>query len=226
VSRQDVTFNPGSVNFGVVNRGQTPTQTIEVEYAGNLDWRVSEIVKNANAPFKVTAEEMYRQAPMPARGVFGRPQPGRVGYRISVTLKADAPAGSFKQELILKTNDASSPVFSVAVDGKLQASLEVAPQLVTMGTLKVGDKKTQRVFVRGSRAFKITGIEGDGKGLRVEHADEARENHIVTINFEPTETGEVRRQIRLRTDLDQETATVTVEGTVSAPETTTNEPPQ
>src|SRR5262249_2082688 len=34
VARQDVTFNPGSVNFGVVARGQTPTQTIEVEYAG------------------------------------------------------------------------------------------------------------------------------------------------------------------------------------------------
>jgi hypothetical protein len=142
VARQDVAFNPASVNFGVVARGQTPVQPIEVEYAGNLDWRISEIVKNANAPFQVTAEEMYRQPPVPGR-VFKPAQPGRVGYRINVTLKADAPPGAFKQELILKTNDPSSPVFSVAVDGKVQASLEVAPQLVNMGTLKVGDKTTQ-----------------------------------------------------------------------------------
>jgi len=225
VARQDVTFNPGSVAFGVVARGQTPTQDIDVEYAGGLDWRISEIVKNANAPFKVTAQELYRQAPMPARGIFGKAQAGRVGYRISVTLKPDAAAGAFKQELILKTNDPSSPVFSVAVDGKVQASLEVAPQFVGMGSLKVGDKVEKKVFVTGSRPFKITGVEGDGKGIRVQYSPQANESQIVTIQFEPTEAGEVRRQIRLRTDLDQETATVTVEGNVKAGETTTNEPP-
>lgn len=231
VARQDVTFNPGSVNFGVVGRGQAPTQDIDVEYAGNAEWRISEIVKNANAPFKVTAQELYRQPPMPGRsGLFkGQPTPGRVGYRISVTLKADAPAGPFKQELILKTNDASGPVFSVAVDGNVQAALTVAPQIVTMGTVKVGAKKTQKILVRGSRAFKITGIEGDGKGIRVEHSDQAKESQIVIIHFQPTEAGELRRQIRLRTDLDQETATVTVEGSGQAPapsQSTTNEPPQ
>src|SRR5438445_4825697 len=46
-SRTDVVVNPGQINFGVVPRGQaTAPHTIDVEYAGVLDWRVSEVVKH------------------------------------------------------------------------------------------------------------------------------------------------------------------------------------
>jgi uncharacterized protein DUF1573 len=215
-ARQDVTFNPGSLNFGVVARGQTPLHEIDVEYAGSFEWRINEIVKNATAPFGVTAQELYRLPPTPGRGgIFPKgPSPGRIGYRIAVTLKADAPAGYFKEELILKTNDPTSPLFAVAIDGNIQASLSVAPQIVNLGSVRVGDGKTQRVFVRGVRPFKITGIEGAGDGVRVEHSDQARESHIVTIHYQPTKSGDVRRQLRIRTNLDSETATVTVEANV------------
>src|SRR5262249_18627897 len=158
VARQDVTFNPGSVNFGVVGRGQTPSKEIDVEYAGNMNWRIVEIVKSGAAPFKVEAEEIYRMPPQPGGPFKGAGHPGRVGYRLTVTLKGDAAGGPFKQELILKTNDQTSPVFSIAVEGNIQSSLSVAPQVVKMGTVKVGEDKTQKVFVRGSRPFRITGV--------------------------------------------------------------------
>lgn len=35
-TRQDVVFNPGEIQFGVVQRGSTPSQVIDVEYAGAL----------------------------------------------------------------------------------------------------------------------------------------------------------------------------------------------
>src|SRR5262249_30206395 len=70
-SRGDVVFNPGEVNFGVVPRGQTASQTIDVEYAGALDWRVSEVDKGS-APVDVALEEWYRR-------------PGQVGYRVKTT---------------------------------------------------------------------------------------------------------------------------------------------
>lgn len=220
-ARQDVTFNPGSLSFGVVARGQTPTQEIDVEYAGSLEWQIHEIVKNKNAPFSVEARELYRQPPMPGRtGIFGKgPTPGRVGYRISVKLKPDTPAGPFKDELILKTNDQASPLFSVAVDGNVQASLTVAPTLVSLGSVKIGDTKTQKVLMRGNRPFKITGIEAVN-GVRVEYSDQARETHIVAIHFQPSQTGEFRRAVRIRTDLDSEAATVTVEANVIGQEIT------
>src|SRR4051812_4614826 len=90
-SRGDVVFNPGEVNFGTVAQGLTPTQTIDVEYAGSLKWQVTEVAVG-DAPYSVTVNEVYRR-------------PGQVGYRLGVTLKADAPAGVLKHDLYLKTND-------------------------------------------------------------------------------------------------------------------------
>src|SRR3954447_5095811 len=42
VSRADVVFNPGQVNFGSVAQGQTPAQPVDVEYAGTFDWHLTE----------------------------------------------------------------------------------------------------------------------------------------------------------------------------------------
>src|ERR1700676_5514468 len=44
VSRADVVFNPGDVEFGAVDHGQAVAQTVDREHAGPLDWRVSEVV--------------------------------------------------------------------------------------------------------------------------------------------------------------------------------------
>lgn len=206
-ARQDVVFNPGTVNFGIVQRGQAPTQTLDVEYSGFLDWRITEVVKNASAPFQVTVEEFKRQ---PVRGNFA----GQAGYRFTVTLKADAQPGPFKQELILKTNDPASPTLAVPVEGTVQASLSVAPDTWRLGSIKVGEKKTQRIIVRGSRPFKIAGIDGQGAGLTVEVPDRNAPVHILTINFQPASAGAVRKQLIIRTDTEGESVTVTVDGNV------------
>ncbi len=125
-SRTDVVVNPGQISFGVVPRGQTtPAQSIDVEYAGVLDWRVSEIVKT-EAPVNVTFKELYRR-------------PGGVGYQVKVAIKPDAPAGPLKHELFLKTNDPASPLVPILVEANIQASLSVAPNPVNLGNLKVGE---------------------------------------------------------------------------------------
>ena len=98
-SRADIVFNPGQVSFGAVTRGQTPAQTIDVEYAGVLNWQVSEVLAK-DAPLDVSIKELYRR-------------PGQVGYQLQVTLKADAPVGNLKQDLFLKTNDPGSPLVPV-----------------------------------------------------------------------------------------------------------------
>jgi hypothetical protein len=217
VCRQDVTLNPGTVNFGVVSKGQTPTQTIDVEYAGNLPWRINEIVKNASAPFSVKAEEIYREEGKPG-GLLKKPTPGKVGYRLSLTLKSDVPPGPFKQELLLKTNDPDTPVLTVIADGKIQANLTVNPSKVNLGTLKVGERKKGSVFVVGQRPFRITGVEGHGAGLKVELPAKAEESQLVVFNFEAKTPGDIRQQVRIRTDQDNETVVVTIEAKVVAAE--------
>src|SRR5207244_2165563 len=113
-SRADIVFNPGQVSFGAVARGQTPTQMIDVEYAGALRWEVKEVVKS-EAPYTVTVKELYRR-------------PGQVGYRLSVTMKADTPAGALKHDVYLKTNDPAAPLVPVLIEANVQAVLTVSPE--------------------------------------------------------------------------------------------------
>jgi hypothetical protein len=195
-ARQDVVLNPGQIHFGVVRQGQTPTQTVDVEYAGHFDWRVAEVVKNSSAPLNVKLEELYRQ---PAQGR----QAGRVGYRLAVTLKPDAPAGPLHQELILKTNEpGSGQILAVAVDGTVQAALTVSPGVINFGKVKVGAPATQKVQVRGQRPFRVLTVDGVGDGVTVELPREAAQNHILTFRCDASKEGEIRRQVVIRTDLD------------------------
>src|SRR5947199_7947727 len=129
------------MNFGVVARGQTPTQTIEVEYAGNLDWKVSDVVVNT-APYSVTFHEMYRR-------------PGQVGYKIEATLKADAPAGAFKHEIFLKTNDPASSLVPMTLEANVQATLSVTPSTLRITNVKVGEPVTPLVRLQGARPFRV-----------------------------------------------------------------------
>src|SRR5439155_1480986 len=84
--KEGLVHDPGGVTFGSVGRGQTPTQTIDGEYAGGLPWQLKEIAVPRDFPFAVTSREIYRR-------------PGQVGYQLQVMLKADAPIGPIKDEL-------------------------------------------------------------------------------------------------------------------------------
>jgi Protein of unknown function (DUF1573) len=207
-ARQDVVFNPGEIDFGHnVPRGQTPTRNIDVEYAGTFDWRVVEIVKSAGAPFDLKVEELPRQVSQVARR----------GYRVLATLKADAPAGPFKQEVILKTNDPTSPVLTFNVVGAIQAALIVQPGTVAVGGLKVGETQTKKIVVRAQRPFRIKAIDGQGDGITADipNPPEPAATLILTLSIQPQKAGELRRQLTIRTDLDNETAVLTVEGDIA-----------
>jgi hypothetical protein len=198
-SRADVVFNPGQVNFGVVPRGQTPEKSIDVEYAGVLDWHLKEVDKG-DAPLDVTFDQLYRQA-------------GKVGYRIRTTLKADAPPGLLRQDLVLKTNDPASPLVPVLVEAMVQAPLTVKPSTLQLGNPKVGETVTKRVNVYASKAFKIVAIDGLGNGIQADIPKTAAPVQMVTFTYQPTQVGEMRRQLQIKTDLPQQApVSVTIVG--------------
>jgi hypothetical protein len=200
-SRADVVFNPGQVSFGLVAKGQAAKQTIDVEYAGSLPWKVTEVVKSS-VPFDITLSEMYRR-------------PGQVGYRVTVTLKADAPAGPLHHQLQLRTNDKESPLLPILVEGTVQAALTVVPNVVSMGDLKTNEVKTQRVVVRGSKPFRITAIDGLGDGITIALPSRTATVHFLTIECQPTRAGSFSKQLTIRTSLDiNASATLTVEARV------------
>jgi hypothetical protein len=201
-ARGDVVLQPGQISFGVVAGGQTPDRTVDVEYAGALDWRISEVINN-DAPVEVAAVEWYRQ-------------PGKVGYHLRVTLKPDAPPGPLTKELLLKTNDPASPLVPVLLEANIQAPLMVTPSTLSLGTVKVGDTVTKKVIVRGNQAFRVIGVENLGDVFKFEELPaNPQPQQILTVKFQAKSPGEVHEQLKIRTDLPQEApVTLKIEGTV------------
>jgi hypothetical protein len=144
-------------------------------------------------------------------------RPGQVGYRVKATLRADAPPGTHKWELFLKTNDPASPLVPLLVGATVQAPLSVLPDTLKLGTVRVSTDSLGRVVVRGSKPFRITAIEGleEGVSTTVELPTAAAALHTVTFKCQPTKPGELRRTLRIKTDLQDTPATVTIEATVS-----------
>ena len=102
VSQTDVVFKPDRVSFGTVARGQASVQSMDVEYNGTLDWKIEEVIVAKELPFEATLSELVRR-------------PGKVGYRLTVTLKDDAPTGRIRDYIYLRTNQTDVPPVPVLV---------------------------------------------------------------------------------------------------------------
>jgi hypothetical protein len=198
--RTDVALNPGAINFGIVTPGQPVQTAVTVDYAGTLPWQITGFAKSDL--FDVAVAERYRQ-------------PGRVGYHVQLSLKPDAPAGAYKQELALQTNDPSGPTLPVPFEIVIQPTLAVFPGQVRFANAKVGSPAEHKVSLKNmSRPFKIIEVEGVGDGLAVVEpipSADARPVHILTLRLTPTAPGPLNRKLTFKTD-DGRTASITIDG--------------
>jgi hypothetical protein len=203
VSRQDIVFNPGQVTFGTVSRGQPAAQTIDIEYAGALNWQVKEVVVGKELPFEATLSDLYRR-------------PGQIGYRLKVTLKPDAPAGTIKDYVYLKTNDPNAGMVPVLVEATVQAALSVSPDVLTLGTVKAGEPLTRRVVVKASKPFRVTDVEGIGNGIElgIPPLPTAATVQTVTLRCVLNQVGEFKKELKINTDLPEGAVTVTIQANV------------
>jgi hypothetical protein len=200
-SRADIVFNPGEVSLGTVTRGQTPEQEITVEYAGVLNWQVSEVIAK-DAPLDVSIKEWYRR-------------PGQVGYKLNVRLRPNAPLGTLKQELFLKTNDPGSPLVPVLVEATVQSAVTVSPSGLSLGLVKKGDLLVRRVVVRSAKPFRVLDVEGATDGISVEKSSTAAPVQTVTFKCQFNNPGAFKRELKIKTDLQDVPVPVVIEGTVA-----------
>jgi hypothetical protein len=203
--RQDVVFNPGEVDFGVVNLGESAARTIDVDYAGPLagSWKITEVVTN-NAPVDAALKEVKRDL-------------NRVGYQVVLTMKKDASVGALKHEIFLKTNDPSSPLVPAFMVATVQAAVTVKPSKLSLGSAAVGSKMDFKAVVRSSKPLRITGVEGIDDIVSIDKPPtEAADNHLLTIHCKPARAGEFKRVLKIKTDAQEAPLEVTIEGTVDS----------
>jgi hypothetical protein len=194
-------FSAEKILLGAVLAGQTPSGSLDIEHFTDAAWKITEIVHNSY-PVDVKFEQVQPQ------------RRGRVSFRVTASLKKDAPAGDYKYEIQLKTSDPAMPLLPLVVEGAVQAPLTAAPNLVNLGNVKVGEVVTGQFVVKGAgKPFKITKVDGGGDDVKAKFQDKALPVHLVTVEFLPGKEGKLNKTLTIKTDLAGDlTATVTLEG--------------
>ncbi len=191
--RSDIVVQPGAVSFGSVTEGAGAKQTVNVSYAGRDDWRIVR-VESANPNIEAIAAETKRT-------------PGQVGYSLSVQLKADAPPGYIRDQLVLVTNDfdARAARVPVAVEGVIVSTLSVRPSPLMMGVVEAGSSVTRNIVVQGREPFKVVTVTCTDPRFRCRTTDESKSAHVLPVSFaadgDVPEKGQVRAKIWIETNL-------------------------
>jgi hypothetical protein len=190
----DVVLNPGVVDFGLVAKGQTPSQMISIDRIGKPDWKIVKLTSACKA-IQATLRETQRQD-------------GAVGYQLEVALKPGAPAGVIRDEIRLITNDPETPSIPVPVGATIKGDLAATPPSLSLGTVVSAAGVQGKFVVRASKPFTIAKVEGTGDGFRLSEADaKPKALHVLTLTYNPAEgrtRGDLVKTFRVTTDLPGE----------------------
>jgi Protein of unknown function (DUF1573) len=190
----DIVLNPGALDFGVVARGQAPTQTLTIDRINAPGWKFERLV-SASKYLAGQLAETRRDA-------------ASVSYTLTISLKPDAPSGPLRDELRLISNDPETPSIPVMVTAWVRGELTAAPSVLSLGPIHSTAGAQGQFIVRASRPFAITSIEGAGDGFSTSPPGTARQaTHIVTVAYKPEEgttRGDLKHVFRVQTDLEGE----------------------
>jgi len=186
--RNDFSITPEGLIYGTQKRGATPTAAVNLTFYGNGDARITEIHSDSNY-IQPKARQIRREGT-------------EVVYQLSATLRNDAPVGKWFSDVWLKTDDPSMPPIRVPLTVEIESALTVTPDNVAMGPVKLKAESERRVIVRGTRPFKITGVDGAGAGVLVrDSSSESKPIHVLTVKLMARQPGDVHRTLRVLTDL-------------------------
>lgn len=189
--RQDIVFNPGSIDFGKVRQGNESEKKASIAYAGRSDWRI----------VAIEGESQYLKATVEQANRGGQ----RVNYNLTVTLTPEAPVGYVQQNLILVTNDQSMPRVPIKVEGQIEAGLTISPSAIAIGAVKPGETVDQRLVVRGATPFLIDTITCEGWEVEFDAPEKAKSTHLLSVRLTATnKAGEFRGPIVITTAGDSQ----------------------
>jgi hypothetical protein len=190
-SRDDFTVTPDTLAFGQVKRATTPAASVIVSFLGNGQWQITGVHSDSNYVQPLLTEL--------------RREPAEVAYQLTARLRADAPVGKWYTDLWLQTNNPVTPRVRVPLTVEIESALSVSPGSVALGQVKVGAEAERKVIVRGVKPFRITGFKGTDAELTAQDSTaDSKAVHVVTVKLKPAKAGELKRALRVLTDLPEE----------------------
>lgn len=186
-SREDLIYNPDSLNFGKVKRGLGAKQSMTISFYG--------------APTQIVdakSESNYVQLSMgQAKGPNGEPM-----FQLEAKIRPDTPAGKWYTDIWVTTTNPSMPKLRVPLTVEVEAALSVTPNSVSLGEIRAGGETDRKVIIRGATPFRITKITGSDGELQVREAkSESKTVHVLTVTVRPSSVGALNRTIRVHTDI-------------------------
>src|SRR5207249_1984399 len=109
----DIVLNPGTIDFGTVTRGQSAQRVLTIDRIGLPGWKAERMI-SASRVLDALLEETKRNG-------------SDVGYRLTVSLKPEAPAGTVRDEIRILTNDPETPSIPILVTGQVRGELSASP---------------------------------------------------------------------------------------------------
>ncbi len=203
-SRQDTSFEPGEVNFKQVVLGDKVFQKVRVEYNGQLEWQIKEVIVPRGLPIDVQVTETHRKA-------------GKVGYVLDVTLRSDAPLGLWKDMIQLRTNRAEAILVPLLIQANVVPGLTLsAPNGLNLGSVKTDEPYRCQIVVQANKPFRILEVGGLDNVISLEIPASEKSQRVQLLKFRCLfdKPGKFKRELKIKTDAQEAPASVTIEATV------------
>jgi hypothetical protein len=193
--RSDIDTDPGMIDFGEVERGQTRATQVKITYAGRLAWEIKD-VRSANQNLGVTIERNQL--------------PGKVSYLMNIKLKESAPVGEFQDNIVLVTNESSFNLVTIPVRGIINPPL-VLPVRIDLGTVKSGDHSKSFFLARSKQPFEVKKIECSDERFVFKLPEGKKDKHVIPFQFHSGDrVGAFQQSLTIHTDLSDESSASTI----------------
>jgi hypothetical protein len=199
--RSDISPEPGEIQFGEVALGSEKVTDVKISYMGTAKWEIKDVLsKNEHLAVKLSQPKSISN---------------RIEYTMNVRLKDSAPAGEFSDEIVLVTNETQSNRVTLPVRANVVPPLSV--EGVQLGTLRVGESKSERLLVKSKTPFKIEKIECADVRFAFSPSDDEKLVHLITFEFKADDkVGSFREKVIVHTNLKESaTAEAAITGNVA-----------
>jgi len=185
--RNDIAFNPTSVDFGSVDAGAAAERLVNIGYAGYSNWQITG-VRSANPHLRGEVTQLSRDG-------------GQVLYQLTVHLDKSAPEGYLRDYLMLVTTDQTET--PILVEGRVESQITASPGTLMLGPVEPGQKTSKPIVLKGKQPFRIVKISCPDKSFKFAAADKAAKPlHVIPVTFQAgSQSGKIQRLIRIETDL-------------------------
>jgi len=187
VTRDDLVFQPDTLNFGSLRKGQGGTATTRVSFLSDPNWEIKEAACTGGF-IKVQSKLVAREG-------------SQVTYEITGTLDPACPVGNWVADVNLSTSNPAVAKLRLPVTVNVTNPVAVSTEHVQLGDIPLGNAVEHRVIIQSTEPFKVISVKGlDEQVIVKSDTQEAKAVHVLILNANPKILGAFQRSLEVMTD--------------------------